>query len=92
LKYRAERETSIQLIAIYGSMSRKELSESSDLDVRILRKKGFLNGLKACLFGSFERTRSLFNKFPLDLYVIDSKDHLSKTREDETAIVIYDVS
>jgi predicted nucleotidyltransferase len=92
LKYRAEREKSIQLVAVYGSMSRKKLSESSDLDVRIIRKRGFLNGLKACLFGFSERTRALFDKFPLDLYVIDSKDHLSKIRGDEAAIVIYNAS
>lgn len=89
LKYRAEREKSIQLIAVYGSMSRKELSENSDLDVRIVRKKGFLNGLRACLFGFSERMRALFNSFPLDLYIIDSTDHLYKIRKDEAAIVVY---
>jgi hypothetical protein len=92
LKYRAKKEKSIQLVAVYGSMSRKKLNEFSDLDVRIIRKKGFLNGLKACLFGFSERTRALFNKFPLDLYVVDSNDHLSKLRKDETAIVIYNAS
>ncbi|AKB33064.1 hypothetical protein MSSIH_2374 [Methanosarcina siciliae HI350] len=92
LKYRAEREKSIQLVAVYGSLSRKELSESSDLDVRIIRKRGLLNGLKACLFGFSERTKALFDKFPLDLYVIDSEDHLSKLRDDEAAILIYNAS
>jgi predicted nucleotidyltransferase len=92
LKYRAEREKSIQLVAVYGSLSRKELTESSDLDVRIIRKTGLLNGLKACLFGFSERTRALFDRFPLDLYIIDSKDHLSKIRDDETAILVYDAS
>lgn len=89
LKNRAEREKSIQLVAVYGSMSRKELNENSDLDVRIIRKEGIFNGLRACLFGLSERTRALFNKFPLDLYIIDSKDHLSKIRKDEIDIILF---
>lgn len=90
LKYRAEREKSIQLVAVYGSMSRKQLSESSDLDVRIVRKRGFLNGFKACLFGFSERTRALFSRFPLDMYVIDSPTHLFKLRADEIPEILYD--
>lgn len=92
LRNRVEREKSIQFVAVYGSLSRNKLSDHSDLDVRIIRKKGFLNGLRACLFGFLERTRALFNKFPLDLYVLDNKNHLSKIRKDEGAIVLYDAS
>lgn len=90
LKYRAEREKSIKLVAVYGSMSRNDLSESSDLDVRILRKRGFLNGLNACLFGFSERTIALFSRFPLDMYVIDSPNHLLKMRSDEVPEILYD--
>lgn len=90
LKSRVEREKSIQLVAIYGSLSREELNENSDLDVRIIRKNGFLNGLRACLFGFSERTRALFSRFPLDIYVIDSPNHLLKMRKDESPKILYD--
>jgi predicted nucleotidyltransferase len=89
LKIRVERESSIQFVAAYGSMSREELSDTSDLDVRIIRKDGVINGIRACLFGFKERSKALFNRFPLDLYVIDSKNQLSKMRSDEEPIIIY---
>ena len=91
LKYRAERAKSIQSVIVYGSMSREELKESSDLDVRIIRKKGFINGLKSCLFGLYERKWALFNKFPLDIYVIDNVKHLCKMRADEIPIILHDL-
>lgn len=91
LKYRAESTKSIQSVILYGSISRKDLKNSSDLDVRIIRKKGFLNGLRSCLFGLYERKWAFFNKFPLDLYIIDSVKHLSKLRVDENPIILYDI-
>ena len=90
LKYRAERDKSIQSVAAYGSMSRRKLTESSDLDVRIIRIKGFKNGFKACLFGLVERIRALCNKFPLDMYILDNKDKLAHIRKDESPIIVYD--
>ena len=90
LKERISNERSIQAAAIYGSFSRGEAKESSDLDVRIIRRRGIVNGLRACSFGLFERSRALFNKFPLDLYVVDTTKHLSKLRDDEIPIVLYD--
>lgn len=92
LGFRARREKSILFVAVYGSMSRKELNATSDLDIRIIRKEGFLNGVKACSFGFLERLRAFFHKFPLDLYVIDNEEHLSKLRTDEDAIIVYDAS
>jgi len=93
LKKRIEREDSILAAAAFGSLSRKELKETSDLDVRIIRKKGLLNGLRACLFVLLERNRAFFNKFPLDIYVLDHvstiNKHIEKT-ELEKAIVLYD--
>ena len=91
LKKRILEEKSINAAAIYGSYCRGEVSESSDLDVRIIRKHGFINGLRSCFFGLTERTRALLKKFPIDLYILDGTKHLtSKIREDEKPIVLYD--
>lgn len=90
LKYKVGKNKSIQLVVVYGSMSRKELKESSDLDVRIVRKTGIINGFRACFFGFSERKNALLNRFPLDLYIVDSINPLSKMRFDEVPIIIYD--
>lgn len=81
LKKRIEKENSILAAAAFGSLSREQLKETSDLDVRIIRKKGLINALRACLFVLLERMGSFFNKFPLDIYVLDGFKSLSKLNE-----------
>lgn len=90
LKYRAEGDKSINCVAVYGSLSRNEIKPTSDLDVRIIRKPGIINGLRACMFGLMERSRALFNRFPLDMFVVDNTKHLQKMRDDEAPQILYD--
>lgn len=89
LKEKVEKTTYIQCVFICGSIVRGKLNNNSDLDVRILRKDGVINGLLACSFGLFERTNALFNLFPLDLYIIDSTNHINKISHDECLNIIY---
>jgi predicted nucleotidyltransferase len=88
LRKRAEREHSLRSTVIYGSLSRQAWSPSSDLDLRIIRHPGFINGVRSCWFLLRERTRALINGFPLDAYVLDSTDSLKKLRSDEKAIYL----
>lgn len=90
LKKRASKEKSINCVVIYGSLVRKEVKSTSDLDLRIIRNKGLFNGLRACVFGFKERSRALFYRFPLDMYVVDSPKHLLKMRSDEKPLILYD--
>lgn len=90
IKERASKEKSIDCVLVYGSLVRDEIKSTSDLDLRIIRKSGFFNGIKACVFGMIERSRALFNRFPLDMFVVDSINHLKKMRVDEKARVLYD--
>ncbi len=93
LQKRIKKENSILAAAAFGSLSRGQLKETSDLDIRIIRKKGVINGFRACLFVLSERTRALFNKFPLDIYVLDDvttiKRHIDKV-EIKKLIMLYD--
>ena len=88
LKKRISKERSILAEAVFGSLSRGKLKETSDLDVRIIRKKGIINGLRACLFVFLERGGAFFSKFPLDIYVLDSFKLLS--RLNEQPIILHD--
>ena len=89
LSQRAKHETSIQHLFVYGSLARHEWSPSSDLDVRLVRRPGLINGLRACWFALCERSRALFAKFPLDMYVIDRNEHLCKLSSHEQAVDIF---
>jgi hypothetical protein len=83
LTRRACDESCIQSLAIYGSVARQEWSPTSDLDVRLLRKPGIHNGLRACWFTMRERSRAVLSLFPLDIYVLDSEESYRKLRQDE---------
>ncbi|MEJ5201762.1 MAG: DUF294 nucleotidyltransferase-like domain-containing protein [Anaerolineales bacterium] len=83
LAQRAGREPSIQALIAYGSLARKERTPNSDLDARIIRKPGLVNGIRACTFLMLERSRALLARFPLDMYVVDTPFALEKLRPDE---------
>lgn len=89
IKVRAYREKSIVCVLVYGSLVRDEIKTTSDLDVRIIRKPGFINGVRACMFGLAERSRALLYKFPLDMYVIDNTKHLVNMRADEKPLILF---
>lgn len=89
IKDRASKEKCITSVLIYGSLVRGEIKNTSDLDLRIIRKKGLLNGLRACIFGFKERIRAFFCQFPLDMYIIDNSQHLLKMRPDEKPVILY---
>jgi predicted nucleotidyltransferase len=82
---RVQQESSLTAAIVLGSLVRDELHQASDLDVRLLRKPGFLNGMQACIFQLQERSRAFLRHFPLDIYVIDDIQSLRKNRHDETA-------
>jgi predicted nucleotidyltransferase len=92
IKNRLHREPSIRWAAIYGSMTRGELKTTSDLDIRLIRYPGFVNGFRACWFILLERTRAHLRQFPIDYLVLDSPRLLKRLRADELPFVIHDAS
>ncbi len=90
IKARLLRKKSIDAVAFFGSLSRGNFSSSSDLDIRIIPRQGIANGLIASFWAFVERTRALFHRYPLDLYVIRTSDSLQKINRDEYPIVLFD--
>ena len=81
----------VAAIAVFGSLSRGQFSESSDLDVRIVRKPGIFSWAKANLFALQLRLIASVRTLPLDLLVLDNinqiYEHISSN---ESPVVIYD--
>lgn len=86
---RLDKEDSIILAATFGSLSRKELKKTSDLDVRVVRKKGLVNGVRSSFFVMLERSRAFFNRFPLDIYLLDNRNGLYSLDEDPN--IFYEI-
>jgi predicted nucleotidyltransferase len=87
---RLHKEPSIRWAAIYGSMTRGEIKTTSDLDIRLIRYPGLVNGIRACWFILLERTRAHLKRFPIDILMLDSPRLLKRLRSDEPPLVIYD--
>ncbi|MEN6554378.1 MAG: hypothetical protein ABFC34_16015 [Methanobacterium sp.] len=90
IEVRLKNENCIIAAAAFGSISREKLKSTSDLDIRIIRKPGIRNAIKACIFLLKERTLSFFKFFPLDIYVLDDFDMISEHIKNEKPIVIFD--
>lgn len=88
MQNRMKKRSSVGGCMIYGSMSRGVWKEKSDLDVRILRKPGIINGFLGYLACWAERLIAVFSKQPLDIYMADSPEFLKKMRFDEYPIFI----
>lgn len=89
-KKRVENENSIVAAAAFGSLSREKIKKTSDLDIRVIRNPGIINGINACVFVLKERTKSFFKGFPLDIYLLDSSEMVDKHIKKEKPIIIYD--
>jgi len=81
----------VSMIAAFGSWSRTgKLTEHSDLDIRVIRRPGLLNWLKANVFASVMRLTAVRYFVPLDLYVLDRRDQIYEhIRAEERPVMIY---
>jgi predicted nucleotidyltransferase len=81
----------VEAIAVFGSLSRGQFGVSSDLDMRIVRKKGFVSWMRTNLFVLKLRSISFVKKLPVDVLVLDRADqiyeHISRK---EPPVVVYD--
>lgn len=82
------KQTNIEAVLVYGSMSRKMFHNRSDLDIRIWQ-----NGISIKTFFLVQKYRFIGiwkYKIPLDLKLVDSIEYLKQEmRPDEKAIVGY---
>ena len=77
--------------AIFGSPARGlELRSNSDIDLRLVRRRGVMNGIIANLIGLSEKARAFVSGIPLHLFVYDSMDSLNRLRVDEKPYILYD--
>lgn len=76
--------------ASYGSLSRGNYKPTSDIDIRVIMKPGFLNSLRAAHFCFIERVRAAWHRFPLDLYAFTLQEALGKMNPKEPPVIFYD--
>ncbi|KPL79813.1 hypothetical protein SE18_26000 [Herpetosiphon geysericola] len=68
---RIQQQSCIAESVVIGSSASHAWTVYSDLDIRLMRQAGWMNGLRACWFATKERTRACIQRFPLDLYILD---------------------
>jgi predicted nucleotidyltransferase len=85
---RFKRDRSISGAMIFGSVSRGQWHERSDLDIRLLRRRGVWNAMAGVLVLSRERWIALWARQPLDIYLADDVPFLRSMREDEPPVFL----
>jgi hypothetical protein len=77
---------------VWGGFARREHADpdTPDVDVRVIRHPGFINGIRSGWFVLVERSRANWQKFPLDVYLVDEMHSLSHLRQDEVPIILCD--
>lgn len=86
---RLRKKRSIAGVAIYGSVSRGQWHDRSDIDLRFIRKAGFGNCVATVFWASCERFYAVLNKQPIDLYVADDLSWLkTHMRNDEKPVFL----
>jgi hypothetical protein len=85
---RLRRDRAISGAMIFGSVSRGQWHERSDLDVRLLRRPGVWNGVTGVLVLLRERWIALWSRQPLDIYLADGIPFLQRMRADEPPVFL----
>lgn len=76
-----------------GGIIRGSMNEHSDIDVNVVRKKGFLNALHSIVFAVKERKIADYKGIPLDVIISDSvEDCLEKTSYTEDIVILTDTN
>ncbi len=88
MQIRLANDTSITGAMLYGSVARRVWHKRSDLDLRILREKGLLNGIIAYQVLIRERLIAVFARQPLDIYLADDVNFLMRMRKDEDPVFL----
>ncbi|MBA7544634.1 hypothetical protein ES705_36995 [subsurface metagenome] len=88
---RLEEKNFILYCASFGSICRGALKDSSDIDVSLVRKPGFINSFKALYFIFNEKKLADLYGIPLEIFLSDSPENSKKRFGSEhNPVVIYD--
>lgn len=91
LSQRIADEPSVQCAAVFGSLTRGELHEYSDVDVSLIRQKGAIQGVRALWFLTREIRKANKQGIPLEVYLGDSLDYWEKRyKASELPVVLSD--
>lgn len=78
----------VEAMMLLGSVCRSQWQSRSDIDVRILRKKGLRSAFCASWLTLKERVIAVLQGQPLEIYLADSVTFLAKKRSDEVPLFL----
>lgn len=90
LEKRIKTKKYLSACASYGSLSVGGYKPTSDIDIRVIMKKGLISKIRAAHFCFIERFRALFVFFPLDLYAFNIEEIHKKMSPKEPPVVFSD--
>ena len=80
----------ILVAVIIGSLARGNINETSDIDMLVVRKKGFFNSVRICFFINCERIKAALDLFPIEIRILDDVRHVKFQVKETRPIVVRD--
>lgn len=90
LERRIQNRPYLAAAASFGSLSKGKYKDTSDIDIRVVLRSGWLQRLRAANYCFIERVRAAINYFPLDLYAFDLDEMKNKMNKDEVPVIFAD--
>lgn len=88
---RLKGSSSILYATTHGSICNGNLKTSSDIDVALVRNKGFINGIRAIYFVVSERKIADWRRIPLEIHLTDSPAKaIARFKKEKNPVVIHD--
>lgn len=89
LKNRLKNKPFVLYATTHGSICNGNLKPSSDIDVALVRKRGFKNALQSLWFVLVEKKIADLHKIPLEIYLSDSPEYaIAKFKKEQNPVVI----
>lgn len=90
LEKRIKRRPYISAAAAFGSLSKGEYRETSDIDIRFVMGDRIINRFRTANYCFWERLRAALCLFPLDLYAFELEEMKRKMDQNEVPTIFTD--
>lgn len=91
IAHRISNKTFALYATTHGSICRGALKPSSDIDIALVRKPGFINSLKSLWFVFLEKKIADAQGVPLEIYICDTPENaIKRFSQEQNPVVIYD--
>ncbi len=89
IRAESQKNKAVEKVLLLGSYAKTTAKQESDIDLKIIIRPNFINGIRVISFIIKERLYALVHFIPLDMSILDDINQL-KIKFDEIPVIIYE--